>query len=109
MAAGGATGDFEARLAALRARFQASLGAQIEALASALTAAADAPPVDAHRIAHKLAGTAPSLGFAEIGAVARELEAALDPAVAEARGARAAELGLARARLEALAAAARHG
>jgi HPt (histidine-containing phosphotransfer) domain-containing protein len=72
--------SFEAELAALRAEYAAVLPARLEELEQALGALARSPEqrLVAARLAHRLAGTAGSYGFAAVSAVCRELELTLE-------------------------------
>lgn len=87
--------DFATALRALRDRYLATVPAKLAALRDGI-AAGDAPAVAA--LAHRIAGTAGSFGFARAGEVARSIEhraAAPDPAWADDLDAVIAELAAA--------------
>lgn len=69
----------QSKVAALRAKYAATLPAQVESLAVAVRAWQAAPlngalAVDAARIAHRLVGTSGSYGFAEVSDASRAIE-----------------------------------
>jgi len=74
--------DFHDRILLLARRFHARLEGQLRQLQETLPAAAvDADAVAHLRTAfHAMAGNAPTLGFARIGAEAKRLEALIAPA-----------------------------
>jgi HPt (histidine-containing phosphotransfer) domain-containing protein len=76
--------DFEAHFAALRERFRAGLGSYRDRLVEARNALAAGKETmrPLKGVAHELAGSAETFGFAEIGAVAASLEEAVDQVLA---------------------------
>lgn len=71
--------EYHAQMAAIRARFAARVGpavADLRARLARIEAGTQEPHDirDLHRGLHDLSGTAPSVGFAEIGEEARRLE-----------------------------------
>ncbi|GLH69895.1 diguanylate cyclase [Geothrix rubra] len=78
--------DFQAQLAALREAFAADLPARIEALHAAREADRDAGEATrTHFLAHRLAGSAGTFGYAALAQWARELERLLKAPAEEGR------------------------
>jgi len=76
-----ATGDLNARIAAIRDRFAAGLpdrAARVRALADRAASDAEAA-ADLHREAHGIAGSAGTFRLDAVAAAARRVEAAADP------------------------------
>lgn len=79
--------DFQAQLAALREAFAADLPGRLEALHAAWTADLDAGEATrTHFLAHRLAGSAGTFGYAALAQWARELERLLKAPAEEGRG-----------------------
>lgn len=78
--------DFQAQLAALREAFATELPSRLEALRSAWEADQDAGEATrTHFLAHRLAGSAGTFGYAALAQWARELERLLKPPAEEGR------------------------
>lgn len=78
--------DFQAQLAALRNTFTADLPARLEALHAAWEADRDAGEATrTHFLAHRLAGSAATFGYASLAQWARELERLLKSPAEEGR------------------------
>jgi HPt (histidine-containing phosphotransfer) domain-containing protein len=76
-----ATGDLDARIAAIRDRFAAALpgrAARLRGLADRAAADPEAA-VELHREAHGIAGSAATFRLDAVAAAARRVEAAADP------------------------------
>ena len=96
--------DFQAQLAALREAFAADLPGRLEALHAAWAADLDAGEATrTHFLAHRLAGSAGTFGYAALAQWARELERLLKPPAEEGRGPSKEEAGRAERILAALA------
>lgn len=84
--------DFEQSMQAVRLRFRNRLSSRLDTFRD-LVSGNSSPEIEhLRRLLHDLAGTAPSLGFVEIGSTARLLEYGVEPAARAQRSLSAEEI-----------------